>query len=325
MKKIKAKKSAAQLLNGFLDRISGDHVSAYAAQAAYFLILSFIPFVLFLITMVGYTPLTYNVVRDAIGGFVPLNLQSYVLKIVADVYNSSTSMVPTTAIVALWSAGRGMQSITNGLNCIYHVKETRNWLVTRIYSVFYTVLFVVALIVSLILLVLGNRIQEMLAEYLPFVGKITVHVLNARTFLVFGVLFVVFMLIYKVLPNRKATLKSQMPGALLTASTWSVFSYAFSIYFELFPNFRNIYGNLTTVIMVMLWLYGCMNLVLYGAEVNAYFENEFRMARKNVKERIAREWEQRTASDKKEPKEQGNPEKAAEQNSGKNKTKNKKK
>ena len=43
------------------------------------------------------------------------------------------------------------------------------------------------------------------------------------------------------------------------------------------------YGSLTALIMVMLWLYVCMNLILYGAEINAYFENEFRKAQKSVK------------------------------------------
>lgn len=285
------RKPLIKLLWGFLDRISGDHVGAYATQAAYFLMLSFIPFILFLTTLVRYTPLTYNVMRDAIMGFVPQNLQSFVLGIVVDVYKRSSAIVPLTALVALWSAGKGIQSIINGLNTIYHVKETRNWLVTRIYAVIYTMLFVIALIASLILLVLGNRIQEILMKYIPFLGKIVGRIIGARTLLVFGVLFIVFLLLYKVLPNRKATFKSQVPGALLTSVAWSAFSYGFSIYFELFPNFSNMYGNMAAIIMVMLWLYVCMNLLLYGAETNAYFEKQFRQAQESVREIMSREKE----------------------------------
>lgn len=282
-----------QLLKGFVDRISGDHVGAYAAQAAYFLIMSFIPFMLFLVTMVRFTPLTYNVIHDAIVGFVPENLQETVLSIVADVFRNSSAVVPISALTALWSAGKGLQSITNGLNTIYHVKETRNWIMTRIYSVFYTLLFVLTLIASLILLVLGNRIQAMVAKYVPFLGTIIGRIIGARTFLVFAVLFLVFLLLYKMLPNRKATIKSQVPGALITAIAWSMFSYFFSIYFEFFPNFSNMYGNVTALILVMLWLYVCMNLLLYGAEVNAYFEKQFRMAQESVREMLNREREQK--------------------------------
>lgn len=293
MKKEKEKKSVVSLLLGFMDRVSGDHVGAYATQAAYFLILSFIPCILFLTTLVRYTPITYNMVRDAIVAFVPENIQSFVLGIVVDVYKRSTAIVPISALVALWSAGKGMQSLINGLNTIYHVKETRNWLITRIYAVFYTFSLVVALIICLLMLVLGNRIQELAVMYVPFVGKILGRILGARTELVFAVLFLVFLLLYKVLPNRKATLKSQVPGALIIAVAWSIFSYGFSFYFEIFPGFSNMYGNLTTIIMVMIWLYFCMNLFLYGAEINAYFEKDFRKAHRSVKGMIDHERERR--------------------------------
>ena len=286
MKKEKEKKSVVSLLLGFMDRVSGDHVGAYATQAAYFLILSFIPCILFLTTLVRYTPITYNMVRDAIVAFVPENIQSFVLGIVVDVYKRSTAIVPISALV-------GMQSLINGLNTIYHVKETRNWLITRIYAVFYTFSLVVALIICLLMLVLGNRIQELAAMYVPFVGKVLARILGARTELVFAVLFLVFLLLYKVLPNRKATLKSQVPGALIIAVAWSIFSYGFSFYFEIFPGFSNMYGNLTTIIMVMIWLYFCMNLFLYGAEINAYFEKDFRKAHRSVKGMIDHERERR--------------------------------
>ena len=279
--------SIVKLLTGFMNRVSGDHVGAYATQSAYFLILSFIPCILFLTTLVRYTPLTYNVVRDAIIAFIPENLQSFVLGIVVDVYKRSTAIVPLSALVALWSAGKGLQSIINGLNTIYHVKETRNWLLTRIYAVFYTLCLVIALVVSLLMLVLGNEIQKALSRYLPFLAKLMGKILGARAFLVFGVLFFVFLLLYKVLPNRKATFKSQIPGAFIIAVAWSVFSYGFSFYFEIFPGFSNMYGNLATIIMVML----CMNLLLYGAEINAYFENEFRLAHRSVKGILAHEKE----------------------------------
>ena len=86
MERKKRNGSVIGLLMGFMKRVSGDHVGAYATQAAYFLIMSFIPCILFLTTLVRYTPLTYNVVRDAIIAFIPENLQSFVLGIVVDVY-----------------------------------------------------------------------------------------------------------------------------------------------------------------------------------------------------------------------------------------------
>ena len=59
----KKAKSTAQLILGFMDSTKNDHIGAYAAQAAYFLIMSFIPFVLVLTALIQYTPLTYRMLR----------------------------------------------------------------------------------------------------------------------------------------------------------------------------------------------------------------------------------------------------------------------
>ena len=286
-------KGALHLALGFMERMRKDHVSAYAAQAAYFLIMSFIPFVLFLTAIVQYTPLTYPDVRQAIMSVVPENLQGFVLNIVAEVFSKSAAVLPLSALVALWSSGKGMQALINGLNTIYHVKETRNWLVNRIYSMFYMFLFVLALIASLLLLVMGNRIHVLISGYVPFLGNVIGRILGAKTFLVFVMLFFVFLVLYRYLPNRRASLKSQVPGAFLTAVAWSVFSYLFSLYFTFFPDFSIMYGSLSTLILVMVWLYFCMNLLLYGAEINAYFESQFRQAKLSFWQLIARkrrEW-----------------------------------
>ena len=286
-------KGALHLALGFMERMRKDHVSAYAAQAAYFLIMSFIPFVLFLTAIVQYTPLTYREVRQAIMSVVPENLQGFVLNIVAEVFSKSAAVLPLSALVALWSSGKGTQALINGLNTIYHVKETRNWLVNRIYSMFYMFLFVLALIASLLLLVMGNRIHVLISGYVPFLGNMIGRILGVKTFLVFVMLFFVFLVLYRYLPNRRASLKSQVPGAFLTAVAWSVFSYLFSLYFTFFPDFSIMYGSLSTLILVMVWLYFCMNLLLYGAEINAYFESQFRQAKLSFWQLIARkrrEW-----------------------------------
>lgn len=279
------------LLRGFLNRTGEDHVGAYAAQAAFFMIMSFVPFVMFLTAMIKYTPLTYGMMRQVIISVIPENLQEAVMGIVADVYNRNTAVYSITSVaVALWSSGKGVMSLSSGLNTIYHVHETRNWLLKRIQAVFYTFLFVIALIASLLMLVMGNRIQMILTRHIPILAQIIAKIIGARTLIVFSALFFIFLLMYKFLPNRKATFKSQVPGALLTAIAWSLFSYGFSLYFSFFPGMINMYdGSLAGIIMVMMWVYVCMNLLLYGAEINAYFENQFREAQRSVQELLARE------------------------------------
>lgn len=296
----KKDKTIISRMLGFVARASRDHVGAYAAQAAYFLILSFIPFLIFLMTVMRYTPITYNMVRHAIMSVVPENLHSFVLGIVAEVYGRSSAALPIAGLTSLWSAGKAMQSLTNGLNTICHVKETRGWLSTRIHCMFWTFLFVLAILVSLFVMVLGDLLTSQIGRYVPLMERVLLRIMPAGSYLVFVALFFIFLVLFKVLPNRRASFRSQVPGAFLTAVAWSGFSYLFSLYFELFPSFTNMYGSLAAIIAIMLWLDISMILVLYGAEANEYFEKEFRLAQKSVANLVSYEKKKRKEKEKKE-------------------------
>lgn len=265
-----------EMIRGFLKRLNKDHVGAYAAQSAYFILLSFIPFVLLLVTLVKYTPLTQEIVTTALIRMVPEEFSSFIRVIVNEVFGKSAAFVPVSAIIALWSAGKGVNALSKGLNCIYQVEETRGYVINRLRSAVYTLIFVVAVAVTLLLLVFGNQIQMGIAERFPVIAKVTSVIVGMRTMITLVLLCLVFLMIYKFVPNRRATLKSQIPGAMVSSVAWSLFSLAFSIYIDLKPGTVNMYGSLTTLVLIMLWLYFCMWILLIGAEINSYFEDRLR-------------------------------------------------
>lgn len=265
-----------EMIRGFLKRLNKDHVGAYAAQSAYFILLSFIPFVLLLVTLVKYTPLTQEIVTTALIRMVPEEFSSFIRVIVNEVFGKSAAFVPVSAIIALWSAGKGVNALSKGLNCIYQVEETRGYVINRLRSAVYTLVFVVAVAVTLLLLVFGNQIQMGIAERFPVIAKVTSVIVGMRTMITLVLLCLVFLMIYKFVPNRRATLKSQIPGAMVSSVACSLFSLAFSIYIDLTPGTVNMYGSLTTLVLIMLWLYFCMWILLIGAEINSYFEDRLR-------------------------------------------------
>ncbi|MFQ7290272.1 MAG: YihY/virulence factor BrkB family protein [Lacrimispora saccharolytica] len=276
MKKENGIMGMVEMIRGFLKRLNKDHVGAYAAQSAYFILLSFIPFVLLLVTLVKYTPLTQEIVTTALIRMVPEEFSSFIRVIVNEVFGKSAAFVPVSAIIALWSAGKGVNALSKGLNCIYQVEETRGYVINRLRSAVYTLIFVVAVAVTLLLLVFGNQIQMGIAERFPVIAKVTSVIVGMRTMITLVLLCLVFLMIYKFVPNRRATLKSQIPGAMVSSVAWSLFSLAFSIYIDLTPGTVNMYGSLTTLVLIMLWLYFCMWILLIGAEINSYFEDRLR-------------------------------------------------
>ena len=81
----------------------------------------------------------------------PESVAPMIRSIVSQVYFQSGTIVPVTIVVALWSAGKGVLSVTSGLNSICENMETRNYFYLRIRASFYTVIFLLAIVSSLVL------------------------------------------------------------------------------------------------------------------------------------------------------------------------------
>lgn len=259
--------------------VNSHHTGAYAAQAAYFFVLSLIPIFLLLLTMVQFTPVTTPEVLQTMLQVFPDSVAPLIRSIVVQTYSQSGSIIPVTIIVALWSAGKGVLSVTSGLNCIYSNTETRNYFYLRLRASLYTVLFLLAIMLSLVISVFGNSISAMVYRNVPFLSKVVDFIMQIRTVVTFIVLTVFWDLVYKFLPNRKhqakTTLRKQLPGAAFTALGWQMISFVFSVYLDIFTGFSSMYGSLTTIVLIMLWLYGCMYIILLGGELNALLERFF--------------------------------------------------
>ena len=259
-----------------LEADANDHTGAYAAMSAFFFVLSLIPIILLLLTLVQYTPLTKIDVMSAVANVVPESITPAILAIVNQVYNQSVAVIPITVIVAMWSAGRGVLAVTAGLNCIYKSQETRNYLYLRIRATFYTVSFIVVIVVTLVVLGFGNSISLFVEEHVPIASHVTKFLIEIRTITIFFGLIVFSLCIYKFLPNRKDRLFAQLPGAVFTAVGWLLTSFFVSKYMEIFKGFEDMYGSLTTIVLIMLWLYFSMYIMLLGGKVNMYFQEKSR-------------------------------------------------
>jgi len=269
-------KKAVKLVRGFLNAMQEDHVGAYAAQSAYFIMLSFIPFVLLLLTLIQYTSITKSDIYTVAQVILPDSMDSFVIGIINEVYSKTAVTISISAIVAAWSAGKGFLALSNGMNSIYDVEKRKNYIILRLRSALYTVIFIISIILTLLVLVFGNSIHQAVVTHLPLLAVITGVIINLKDVVSICFLTLVFAVLYKFVPNRKARLYSQAPGALFSSVCWYLFSIGFSLYVDYSPGFANMYGSLATIVMVMLWLYFCMYILLLGAEINSYFEEQFR-------------------------------------------------
>ncbi len=254
----------------FMYKMDRDRVRAHSAEAAFFIIMSFFPVLMLLLTLVQFTPITQQQVLTTIEDITPMGMIEFLEPIVDAIYNQPISVISWTAIAALWTAGKAIMGLADGMNSIYGVQKTKNYLVTRIRAAFYMILMILALILSLAILVFGYSIQEYLTKRFPNMSRYTGNLLVTPMAIALLVLIVLFVVLYTFLPDTRQKFFGQFPGAIFSAISWAVYSYGFSIYLDYVGSMSVIYGSLTTLVVVMLWLYGSMYLLFIGAEINHY-------------------------------------------------------
>ena len=248
-------------------------LSAYAGQSAFFMMLSFFPFLLFFFSLLNLTPLSqedFTLWRLTV---VPEAFEDVVKGFTQEIYKGSTGRISITMIFAVFLSSKAFLSLQQGMNAVYEVKEQRNYVLLRIYGMIYSLILAVILVFMLALMVFGNWIHMHFLAKLPLIGELADRILNFRILISGLILFVFMWLIYVFLPNQKRTWRAQIPRAVFSSVGWVAFSYGFSIYVDYFSNYSSFYGATTTIALAMVWLYGCMYMIFLGGLINRLIED----------------------------------------------------
>lgn len=270
-----------KLIELLIKKIRDDHVSAYSAEAAFFIIISFFPFIMFLLSIVPLFNLQESTILRIFSQVFPKAFNSFIVGIVTEIYDiaNTRTVISLTALSALWSAGKGFLSIMKGLNSVYEIEETRNYIFLRIISTIYTLIFAIMLIISITIFVFGNKLYIWITQRLDVLHDLALIIISLRTMVGLITLIIFFLIVYIFVPNRKTRISMELPGALVCAGGWMGFSYAFSYYIDHYSNYSSMYGSLTTIVLFMLWMYFCMYILFIGAEINILLQNKELMQR----------------------------------------------
>ena len=183
---------AIRLVTRFLAKCQKDKINAYSAQIAFFIILSIIPFLMVFSSMLQYTSITEDMVFEIIERVMPQYVAPFLVTLVKEIYTRSMGIISVTAIIAIWSAAKGIQYMADGLNAVHELKETRNWFVLRFWAVIYTIVFLVAIVFTLVVLVFGNSLRHLAADYLPFIAHLVKIIIKFRGLILLLLLILFF-------------------------------------------------------------------------------------------------------------------------------------
>ena len=229
-----------------------DRISIYAAQSSFFLCISSIPLAALVVALTRLIfPDAASSVISVIREAAPAASREFFDMIAEETAERSDfPIISFAAAGLLWASSRGISALSEGLSAIYEKRRAESFAARAALSLLRTVAFVVVLTSVLAVTV--------------FSGENTV--LRHKNMTLHFALTLLFALVYW--RSGGGSFARSLPGAVFASVGWFVFTRAFSFYFEEFPRFSYLYGSLAAVVFYMLWVYFCVLILMFGAEIN---------------------------------------------------------
>jgi len=247
-----------------------------AAAISFYAILSVIPLFLLFISVSGFILHSSTQAFDAVTNLLlktfPTSTMA-VFKILSDLIQRKTVFGLIGLAGLIWAASRIFSAVENSMNIVWKVQRGRAYWHSKFISLLLVPISVLIMLSSLAFTVFYTVAKDF---KIPLIGiKVSEATFISKLFaillpLVLG--FIMFFLIYKIIPYRKIDTKSALIGAICASGFWEVAKFLFDVYIKNYANFQKIYGSFGTLVVVFFWFYYSAFILIIGAEIGSNYE-----------------------------------------------------
>lgn len=235
---------------------------------AFFFVLSLIP----ILTLITFFATIFNIPVHELSTSIG-NLPNGIVEILVPAY-TDTSITFGNIIIVLISffvASNGADAVILTSNKLYNIKQS-SIVQRRVKSIIVTVIFIGLFLFMLLIPVFGNIIIELISNIVNDSIYKSIKIIYNILQLPITLLFVYFniKIIYTIAPDKNIKSKEVSSGAFFTTISWVVISQIYSYYINNFANYSRIYGNLSNLVILMLFIYLLSNIFVIGMALNAY-------------------------------------------------------
>ncbi|WP_026885237.1 YihY/virulence factor BrkB family protein [Clostridium beijerinckii] len=277
--------SKVNLIIHLIVKIKRDDVFALASQLAYYLILSFFPFMLFLMTLAGFSSISSKQILGQLNVMLPRSVLELTQSTVVEIFdNQYTGLLGISILLTLWTASSAFKAIIKSINKAYNFKEERSFIKLSIISMLGILALAVTIILTLTALVFGNVIGDYIKSINPFYEIVLVIWNIFRYTFILVIMISIFIGVYRFAPAKKLVWKEVIAGSIFSTVGWVLVSFVFSFYIDNFNNYSRFYGSLGAVFILMTWLFLISIIFILGVEIN-FVTSEIRNRREILRER----------------------------------------
>lgn len=251
-------------------RFVKDNVMALSSQLAYSLVFSFFPFLIFVISLIGYIPVQSGDVLAILNGVLPSDILRLIDDTVVNIVNTKNIRTLFLSFVfTVWTACSGFQAVIRGLNMAYGLKEERSILKLYAISILCTLGFIIIIFITSMLLVFGQIIGGFLISRFKMPPEFSVIWNFSRYIVIIFSISFIFAAVYKYTPSIKLRWNEVLAGTVTATVSLVIVSICFAFYVNNFSSYSVLYGSIGAVIALLTWLFILSNIIIIGGEVNA--------------------------------------------------------
>lgn len=257
-----------------IKRYVAHNVAANSAQVAYYWILAFFPFLIFVISLLTFANISVDVLLEYIAAIVPTSLMPFIETTINQfILYRSTTLLSMGVLISLWSGGTAVNALLRGIHLAYNSKFVKPFWLSKIVAIIYTILLAMLLILMMVALVFGNRIGAYVVHVLKLNKGIIMPIWNViRLIMPFFALITILYIIYRIVPRKHLKVKNVWLGTIAASVGWYGFSLIFAIYVDNYSKYNQLYGSIGGVFILLIWLYASCMVLLLGAEINAVYQ-----------------------------------------------------
>ena len=245
-------------------------VSRSAAELAYFLLLTFFPILICISAFVSKLNLEMSALLEEASYVLPQEVlaifQDYLHYI--DTHQSDAMLVAGVFMSALF-ASAAVRGLMNIMHEIYG-RATFQGFRQLIASLIFAVLLLITIYLSITVVVTGNWFFHMLSQL--FRLENLVAQVSAwqwcKYLLLTALVFLFILLLYRFATPLDKPRPPVIPGSLVAAVALTAASMVFSYFMENSTKYSLVYGSLTSMIILLVWLYLCGNVLIVGSLIN---------------------------------------------------------
>lgn len=261
----------------FLERlrreIAYDDCMGMAAQIAYYMLLSVIPFLIFVLSIISRLSVGESLeplLLDSLRQQMPLDAANFIVDIVLRVLPTRSSETTVVSFfVALWGSSMAVGALITTINRAYNLRPRRNIVTQKLLSMALVLMLSAILLIALLILLFGPQITQQVLEFLHLASETNTFWTSLRLPLAALLAFAALAILYYYAPEARQRFVHVLPGTFTAGVFWLVAGSAFRLFVRNFGNYNATYGSLAAVVILLAYFWLTGFIFLLGAEINA--------------------------------------------------------